>query len=85
MTPAEVKTRLTFRWDLLRGGMQGVLEPIWHTFVLLVAIRVFHASDNAKSILVSAGFLGLLLTPISMHASIFSGFGASLGRQPRAK
>ena len=38
----------TFRYDLLRSTMTGVLETGFSTFGLLVAIRVFGAPESFK-------------------------------------
>ncbi len=63
----ETRARLTFRYDLVRGGCQGFLEAGIQTFVLLIAVRVFDASPIMKSLLAGAGPYGLLLTPVSLY------------------
>ena len=64
-TPGDV-ARQTYRWDLLRGSMQGFVEACMVTFTLLVAIRVFDAPDMLKAILPGSYSLGLLLSPITI-------------------
>jgi hypothetical protein len=60
------RSRLTFRYDTLRQTFQGILEAGFKTYVLLIAIRVFHMNAFEKSLISSAGFAGLLLAPIVM-------------------
>ena len=43
-----------------------MLELGWINLSLLIAIRAFEAPEAAKSLLASAGFVGLLLTPFSL-------------------
>lgn len=52
-----------FRFDLVRGSMQGVLEGCWHVFSLLVLIRYFQADDWVKGQVAAAHGYGLILTP----------------------
>ncbi len=61
------RARITFRYDLIRGGCQGLLEAGMQTFVLLIAVRVYDASPTLKAILAGAGPYGLLLTPLSLY------------------
>ncbi len=67
--PSEIqdRARITFRYDLVRGSCQGLLEAGMHTFVLLIAVRVFDASPTLKAMLAGAGPYGLLLTPLSLY------------------
>jgi MFS family permease len=53
----------TFRLDLLRAIPTGVVETLWTTFAVLIAVRYFALSPSAKAALVassSAGYLGSL-------------------------
>lgn len=55
----------TFRLDLLRALPTGVVETLWTTFAVLIAVRYFEMSPSAKAALVassSAGYLGSLFT-----------------------
>lgn len=66
--PLDPRAALTFRYDRIRGACSGILDTGWQTFALLVAVRVFDASPNMKALLVSAGSIGLVLTPIVLFA-----------------
>ena len=57
------KAELTFRYDLLRSTMTGVLETGFSTFGLLVAIRIFQAPESFKGLLAAAVSAGLLIVP----------------------
>ena len=70
--------RQTYRWDMVRGSMQGIVEACWFTFALLVAIRVFDAPDMVKAILPGAYSLGLLMTPLLIY--IVSRKGGTAGK-----
>lgn len=59
-------TARTYRWDLTRGSLYGVIEIVWSTFALLIAIRVFQAPETVKPIVPAAISLGFLLTPLSL-------------------
>ena len=61
--PNDGAARLTFRYDLLRSTMTGVLETGFSTFGLLVAIRAFESSETWKSLLSGAVSAGLLIVP----------------------
>lgn len=61
--PNDGAARLTFRYDLLRSTMTGVLETGFSTFGLLVAIRAFESSETWKSLLSGAVSAGLLVVP----------------------
>jgi len=62
-----VGSREVYRWDLLRGAGQGVIETGLLAFTILIAIRMFDASGAVKGLLASATFLGLFLTPIGQQ------------------
>ncbi len=66
METPENRTRATFRWDTARGAGQGALDALRNTFLLLVAIRVFHAPDLIKAFLPASVFMGMLLTPLTL-------------------
>jgi MFS family permease len=48
---------------LQRAVANGVLESAGATFLLLIAVRWFHAGATAKALVASGGSAGLLLTP----------------------
>jgi MFS family permease len=54
----------TKKYDLRRNLFNGIVEASYYSSVLLVAIRHFGASDNAKSLIAGGSCLGFLLTPI---------------------
>lgn len=62
-----------FRFDLLRGGAQGVFESCWQTFALVVLIRVFAADESIKRNIPAAYGYGLILAPFIL---------AWVGRRP---
>src|SRR5512134_2566922 len=62
--PLDPRAAVTFRYDRIRGACSGILDTGWGTFALLVAVRVYDASPNMKALLVAAGPIGLMLTPI---------------------
>jgi MFS family permease len=71
MSPPDPKTR-TFRNELWRSLPAGVLDTLTATFGMLIAVRVFHLGDTAKSIFLSAtssGFMvSLFVVPLLLHA-----------------
>ncbi len=67
----------TFRYDLLRSTMTGVLETGFSTFGLLVAIRVFAAPETYKGFLSGAVSVGLLLVPWVMSLAARSRLNAT--------
>ena len=66
LSPAE-KALLTFRYDLVRGACQGVLETGFQTVALIILVRHFHASPFEKGLVAGANAYGLLLTPVFLH------------------
>lgn len=57
----------TYRNDLLRAPLAGILEAGWATFVLVIAIRYFDASETYKAFIAGAGPIGFLLTPVTLY------------------
>lgn len=57
----------TYRNDRLRAPFIGILEAGWSTFALVVAIRYFDAPENSKALIVGAGPIGFLLTPLTLY------------------
>lgn len=55
--------RTTFRLDCQRAVANGVLETAASTFLLLVAVRYFHAGSSAKGWIAAASSIGFLATP----------------------
>jgi len=59
--------RATYRNDLLRAPLLGILEAGWMTFALVIAIRYFDASETHKAFIAGAGPIGFLITPITLY------------------
>lgn len=73
--PAE-RSRLTYRWDRIRGTSQGIVETCWQVFALLIAIRVFAADESLKQFIPMGKGIGLLLSPLAL--AIASRFQSSV-------
>ncbi len=68
LSPADAK-RITFfyeRWRALGGGL---LETASTTFLLLIALRHYHADSISKAIVAGGGSAGLLLSPLLVYIS----------------
>lgn len=61
---ASDRTRLTYRLELQRAVANGVLESAGSTFLLLIALKYFHAGALAKALVAGGGSVGLMLSPI---------------------
>lgn len=55
--------RRTFRLDCQRAISNGVLETAGTTFLLLIAVRYFHAGSMAKGWIAAASSIGFVGTP----------------------
>lgn len=67
-SPEEL-ARLTYFWERIRSVFTGVIEIIWQpgaAVALLVAIRYYDAGPTAKSLISGSGFMGFLLTPLTL-------------------
>ena len=58
------RTRITFRFECLRAFGSGILETAGTTFLMLIAIRYFHASATMKSLVAVNDKAGLILSPV---------------------
>lgn len=58
------RAQLTFRYDNWRAISAGIVESASNTFLLLIAVRWFHASDTAKGLIATGGSVGYLLAPM---------------------
>jgi MFS family permease len=67
MTQAS-RTELTYRYERNRAVTSGILETAGSTFMLLIAVRWFHAGAMSKALLAAGGSLGLLATPLVVKA-----------------
>lgn len=84
------RTRITYRLELFRAVPHGILESAGSTFLLLIALKYFHAGPTAKALVASGGSVGLMLAPVVVSfvarrgwpaakaASGFAAFGASI-------
>lgn len=57
------RTAQTYRFERWRALASGILEAAGGTFLLLIAVRWFHAGDNAKALVAAGGSFGLMLGP----------------------
>jgi len=63
VTP-EQRTAQTYRYEKWRALSSGVLETAGTTFLLLIAVRWFHAGNLAKALVATGASVGLLLAPV---------------------
>ena len=63
MTDAK-RTALTYRYECYRSVAAGIIETASATFLLLIAVRWFHANAFAKGCVAAGAGLGYLLTPL---------------------
>lgn len=61
------ETRKVFKLECLRSAGAGVIESAGMTLLLLIAIRYFHLSESWKSLVATAGSLGLILGPLIVY------------------
>ena len=63
----EERSRITYKYEVLRSPFTGIITEGWQTFALLVAIRVFDAPELFKSVIASANAIGNLITPLVLY------------------
>ncbi|MDX1951304.1 MAG: MFS transporter [Verrucomicrobiota bacterium] len=61
---AEERTRITYRNERWRAVSAGVLESAGTAFLLLIAVKWFHAGAIAKALVAGGGSFGLMLSPV---------------------
>ncbi|NNM31398.1 MAG: hypothetical protein HKO57_17935, partial [Akkermansiaceae bacterium] len=76
--PAENPARRTYLLDSLRALPSGCVEVMGMTFVVLIAVRVFEASQWVKAGLVAAPSLGLLLSLFGVQYVRRSGWSVNV-------
>ncbi len=76
LSSLEARSRVTYKYELWRSPFTGIITEGWQTFALLVAIRVFGASETVKAVIASANAIGNLLTPLILF------FAARTARTP---
>ena len=65
------QTQKTFRLDLLRGSLHGIIETGVISFGILIALRYFDAEDWFKGCIAAAAPIGLLLNPFSSTLAVY--------------
>ena len=71
------KTAITFRHERWRAVSAGILETAANTFLLIIAVRWFHAGSTSKALVAGGGSFGLFLTPIVVTQVARLGWTAS--------
>ena len=59
------RTDITYRYECWRALAAGVIETAGTIFLLLIAVRYYHAGPLAKALVAGGGSLGLILAPWS--------------------
>ncbi|MHC1763773.1 MAG: hypothetical protein AB9869_05620 [Verrucomicrobiia bacterium] len=72
------ETERTYRCERWRAVTSGVLETAGTTFLLLIAVRWFHAGATAKALVAGGGSLGLILSPMVVSLVARLGWPAAL-------
>lgn len=68
----------TYRMDMIRGGLRGILTTGTQTFALFIAIRYYNAGDDVKSLIGAAPFIGMFLSMYALHYLSHTGWSKSL-------
>jgi MFS family permease len=66
---AEVIAEKTYTWERIRSLFSGFIELMWQpgsSIALLIAIRYYDAGSFAKGLISASGFIGFLLTPLTL-------------------
>ena len=71
------RTAVTYRYEKWRSAAAGVLETASTTFLLLIAVKYFHAGALAKGLVASGGSLGLMLGPVAVTGVARFGWSSS--------
>jgi len=58
------KTEITFLFERRRAVSSGILEAAGTTFLLLIAVRWFHADEMSKALVAAGGSIGLMVSPL---------------------
>lgn len=56
-------TQITYRYERWRALSAGIIETAPATFLLLIAVRWFHADSISKAVIATGGSIGLLISP----------------------
>lgn len=73
----EERTAITFRHERWRAVSAGILETAASTFLLIIAVRWYHAGSTAKAFIAGGGSFGLIATPIVVTQVARLGWSAS--------
>jgi hypothetical protein len=57
------RTAITYRYECWRALSAGVIEAAGTIFLLLIAVRYYHAGPLAKALVAGGGSVGLILAP----------------------
>ena len=57
------RTAITYRYECWRALSAGVIEAAGTIFLLLIAVRYYHAGPLAKAMIAGGGSVGLILAP----------------------
>jgi len=60
---AQTRAQLTYRYERWRAVASGIIETAGSTFLVLIAVRWYHAGPVAKALVASGTSVGLLLGP----------------------
>lgn len=63
---AEPRTALTVQRETIRAFAGGIIESASTTFLVLCAVRYFHAPNAAKGLLAATANIGFLLSPLAV-------------------
>lgn len=78
MSSDTTRTARTFKFERWRAVSSGVMETAGSTFLLLIAVRWFHAGATAKGAIAAGNSLGLLLSPVIVALAASKGWRTSL-------
>ena len=79
MTHVDTISSTTFRWERLRSVAAGVTETANSTFLGVIAIQYFHASQEMKGALLMNTSLGLLISPLVLWFAARRGWSVGKG------
>jgi MFS family permease len=72
------RTARTFRFERWRAVSAGIMETAGTTFLLVIAVRWFHAGAIAKGLIAAGGSVGLLLSPLVVSLATAKGWQTSV-------
>jgi MFS family permease len=73
----ENRTEKTYYFERWRAISSGILETAGSTFLLLIAVRWFHAGATGKALVAGGGSLGLVISPMVVSFVASKGISAS--------